>query len=184
MHFTKVFVAITATMTSVYAQLTAPQIVSNINIVTSDSQALQAPANSINILSGPLFLIGQGPFPQIVIGFTQIVNTVTDDIQAMQGTQPFNVLSDENSILDAFTTFVEVHQELLQILIGKAGLLNDLPFVGPPVAQVLRNLESVVDTIAFALIDLVPDVAGRFTDQKNTLDVTIGQAIDAYTPAV
>jgi len=63
MHFTKVFVAITATMTSVYAQLTAPQIVSNINIVTSDSQALQAPANSINILSGPLFLIGQGPFP-------------------------------------------------------------------------------------------------------------------------
>lgn len=30
-------------------------------------------------------------------------------------------------------------------MIGKAGILNDLPLVGPPVAQVLRSLESVVD---------------------------------------
>lgn len=43
--------------------LTAPQIVENINIITSLSQNLQGPANSINLLSGPLFLIGQGPFP-------------------------------------------------------------------------------------------------------------------------
>ena len=30
-------------------------------------------------------------------------------------------------------------------MIGKAGILNDLPLVGPPVAQVLRSLEAVVD---------------------------------------
>lgn len=42
--------------------------------------------------------------------------------------------------------FVEVHQALLNILIGKAGLVpNLLPFVGPTVAQVLRQVESVVD---------------------------------------
>jgi len=185
MHFTKSFVAITATLlTSVYAQMTAPEIVANINIITGQSQALQSPANSINLLSGPLFLIGQGPFPQIVVGFSQIVTTVTNDIQAMAGTPPFSVRSDEQSILDAFTTFVEVHQELLNILIGKSGILNDLPLVGPPVAQVLRSLEAVVDTIAFNLIDMVPDVAAPFTSQKNSLDVTIGQAITAYTPAI
>jgi hypothetical protein len=43
--------------------VTAAQVVDNINIVTTLSQNLQAPANSINLLSGPLFLIGQGPFP-------------------------------------------------------------------------------------------------------------------------
>jgi len=43
--------------------LTASEIVDNINVITTMSQDLQAPANSINILSGPLFLIGQGPFP-------------------------------------------------------------------------------------------------------------------------
>jgi len=185
MHFTRVFGAIAATLlTSVSAGMTASQIVSNINIITGQSQTLQTPANSINLLSGPLFLIGQGPFPQIVVGFSQIVQTVTNDISAMSQTQPFSLESDEQSILTAFTTFVEVHQELLNILIGKAGILNDLPLVGPPVAQVLRALEGVVDTIAFNLIGLVPDVSGPFTDQKNSLDVTIGKAITAYTPVV
>jgi hypothetical protein len=39
-----------------------------------------------------------------------------------------------------------------------------------------------IQTIAFNLIDLVPDVAAPFTTQKNSLDVTIGLAITAYTP--
>jgi len=45
------------------AQLTAPEVVTNIQILTAKSQALQAPANSINIVNGPLIIIGQGPFP-------------------------------------------------------------------------------------------------------------------------
>jgi hypothetical protein len=51
---------------NVAAQLTASDVVTNINIVTSLSQSLQAPANQINILSPALFLIGQGPFPVIL----------------------------------------------------------------------------------------------------------------------
>lgn len=38
-----------------------------------------------------------------------------------------------------------VHQELLNVLIGKAGLFNTVPFIGQPVAAVLRAVESVVD---------------------------------------
>lgn len=47
----------------VMAALTAKDIVTNINILTDKSQKLQQPANSINILNGPLIVIGQGPFP-------------------------------------------------------------------------------------------------------------------------
>lgn len=43
--------------------LTAQEIVGNINELTTLSQALQAPAQSITVLNGPLILIGQGPFP-------------------------------------------------------------------------------------------------------------------------
>jgi len=43
--------------------LTAQQIVQNIQTLTTKSQALQAPAQSISIVNGPLILIGQGPFP-------------------------------------------------------------------------------------------------------------------------
>jgi hypothetical protein len=32
-------------------------------MITQKSQALQAPAQSISLINGPLILIGQGPFP-------------------------------------------------------------------------------------------------------------------------
>jgi hypothetical protein len=47
----------------VAAALTPAQIVTNINVITAKSQALQVPANQITIFSGPLILAGQGPFP-------------------------------------------------------------------------------------------------------------------------
>jgi hypothetical protein len=68
------------------------------------------------------------------VGFSQIITTVNNDIQAMavsnessklelvwfqatkiifQGTQPFSVLSDEQSILDAFTTVRNVPSKTL-----------------------------------------------------------------------
>jgi hypothetical protein len=52
---------------------------------------------------------------------------------------------DSDAIFDAFRDFVMVHQQLLNILIGKAGLLQTVPVVGAPVATVLRSLEGIVD---------------------------------------
>jgi hypothetical protein len=40
---------------------------------------------------------------------------------------------------------VRVHQVLLNILIGKAGLFNTVPIIGQPVAAVLCQVEAVVD---------------------------------------
>jgi len=50
-----------------------------------------------------------------------------------------------DQIADAFRAFVQVHTNLLEILIGKAGFLAQIPFVGPPVAGVLKLIEGVVD---------------------------------------
>jgi hypothetical protein len=47
----------------IMAQTTPAQVVDNIKLITQKSQALQAPAQSISILNGPLIIIGQGPFP-------------------------------------------------------------------------------------------------------------------------
>lgn len=43
--------------------LTAQQIVENINTLTAKSKALQAPAQSITLINGPLIVVGLGPFP-------------------------------------------------------------------------------------------------------------------------
>ncbi len=59
----KIAVAAIALAIPVITQITPAQVVQNIQLITQKSQALQAPAQSINILNGPLILIGLGPFP-------------------------------------------------------------------------------------------------------------------------
>ncbi|EPS45967.1 hypothetical protein H072_24 [Dactylellina haptotyla CBS 200.50] len=163
-----------------FAAVTPTQVVSNIKILTSKSKALQGPAQSISLINGPLIVIGLGPFPPIIAGFTEIITLVTADIAAMSGTAPITGAVDAKNIADAFREFVQVHQKMLNILIGKAGLFNTVPIIGEPVAGVLRSLEKIVDTIAFGLIDLVESQAVQMTMDKESLGGTITLAIDSY----
>jgi len=142
--FRSVVAAIALTV-PVMAQTTPAQVVDNIRMLTQKSQALQAPAQSINIINGPLILIGQGPFPQIIVGFTDIVTTTTTALAQMNGMAPVPAGAQSDAIFDAFREFVRVHQVLLNILIGKAGLFSTVPFIGQPIAAVLRQIENVVD---------------------------------------
>ncbi|XP_014555455.1 hypothetical protein COCVIDRAFT_102275 [Bipolaris victoriae FI3] len=175
-----IFTAALALAAPISAAITPAQTVSNIKMLTSKSQALQAPAQSITIINGPLIVIGQGPFPQIIAGFTDIISTVTTSIAQMQGSEPVKAGPDSDAIFDAFREFVRVHQVLLNILIGKAGLFTTVPFIGQPVAAVLRQLESVVDTIAFMLIDTVQSRSADLIKEANNLGATLDVCINSY----
>jgi hypothetical protein len=100
--FGKILTSAMAMAVPVIAQLTPAQVVSNINMITQKSQALQAPAQSITIINGPLIIIGQGPFPQIIAGFTDIVSTATTAIAQMQGMAPVPAGQPSDDIFDAF----------------------------------------------------------------------------------
>lgn len=100
--FHKIIVASLAVLAPIVAQTTPAQVVSNIQMITQKSQALQAPAQSITIINGPLIIIGQGPFPQIIAGFTDIVTTVTVALSQMQGMPPVPAGSQSDAIFDAF----------------------------------------------------------------------------------
>jgi hypothetical protein len=84
------------------AQNTPAQVVSNIQMITQKSQALQAPAQTITLSNGPLIIIGQGPFPQIIAGFTDIVSTATTAIQQMQNMPTVAAGADADKIFAAF----------------------------------------------------------------------------------
>ncbi|KAM7196986.1 hypothetical protein V8F33_005868 [Rhypophila sp. PSN 637] len=168
--------------------LTASQIVQNIRTLTTKSQALQAPAHSISVLNAPLIIIGQGPFPVrsaalFLLRFTDIMSTATVAIAAMNSDR--DTITDvpgSKAIADAFREFVRVHQVLFNILIGKAGLLNTLPLVGEPVAAILREIERVVDTIAYDLADIVSPADERrmITSDSQSLHGTIEVSIETY----
>ncbi|KAK0613984.1 hypothetical protein B0T14DRAFT_499352 [Immersiella caudata] len=173
-------VAFTAPLVSA---LTATQIVNNIQSLTSKSQALQAPAQSITILNGPLLAVGLGPFPQILTGFTDIVdNAKTAHAQMQSSPEHITTAADATAVANAFREFVRVHQVLLNILIGKAGLFQTVLVIGAPVASALQSLEAIVDTVAFNLIDLVDPATqkNQITGDAKALSNTIGIAIKAY----
>ncbi|KAK4458980.1 hypothetical protein QBC42DRAFT_340639 [Cladorrhinum samala] len=187
-------VSIRTLVSSAVAMLAVPalaaippaEVVNNIKTLTAKSQALQAPAQTISIINGPLIIIGQGPFPKIIAGFADIVSTATTAISGMKNPGPITAPADATAIAEAFRDFVRVHQALLNILIGKAGLFTTVPLIGAPVAAVLRQVEGVVDTIAFSLIDSVEVTAQKNSIQQdsNSLHATIELSINNYEGVV
>lgn len=96
------FTAALALATPIAAAITPAQTVDNIKLLTQKSQALQAPAQSITVINGPLIVIGQGPYPQIIAGFTDIVTTVTTAIAQMEGSSPVPAGAESDAIFDAY----------------------------------------------------------------------------------
>jgi hypothetical protein len=80
----------------------ATQIVAAIKDLTKRSQELQAPAQSITLINGPLVIIGQGPFPQIIKGLEEIMSTATAELARMKSTPAVAEGSDANTISDAY----------------------------------------------------------------------------------
>ncbi|EDU47400.1 hypothetical protein PTRG_04493 [Pyrenophora tritici-repentis Pt-1C-BFP] len=171
--FRNIITAALALATPITAAISAAEVTVNIKVVTQKSMALQQPAQSISLVNGPLILIGQGPFPKLIFGFADIVTTATAAISQMQGMpkEPAGPATD---------AFVRVHQALLNILIGKAGLFQAVPFIGQPIAAVLRQIEGVVDTIAFMLIATFEARASDFQKEASTLTGTLSLCIAKY----
>lgn len=162
-----------------FASVTAPQLVSDIQTITAKGQALQAPAQSISLVNGPLIVVGLGPYPQIIAGFTDIIQTLTSDIGAAEGTKSLKD-SDAKAVANAVQELVRVHQVLLNILTGKAGLFTNVPVIGAPVAQVLRSYEGVIDTFFFQVADIASAESKTIKAQVDSLDGTISTAIKAH----
>ena len=52
--------------------------------------------------------------------------------------------SEAPAIADAFRVFFAALHDLLSVVIGKAGFLTQIPFIGPPISSVLSSIEGVV----------------------------------------
>ncbi|GAQ89826.1 hypothetical protein KFL_005660100 [Klebsormidium nitens] len=164
-----------------FASVTPQQLVANIQSITVKGQALQNPAQSISLINGPLIVVGLGPYPIIINGFNDIVATLTHILAGAQGTKSFSD-SDAKPVADAFRELVRMHQILLNILTGKAGLFSTTSIIIEPVAVALRSYEGIIDSLAFTLMDIASAEAKTIEANKNGLDGTIAAAIKAHTP--
>lgn len=156
--------------------MSTSQVIVNIKTVTTASSNLNTLLSGVTISMGPSVLVLEGQ--KVVTGFTQIVQSLQTFTTQMQG----NVFSGNDAALiaAALTTFVHVHQDLLATVIGQHGLFAYCAFTAP-IAAILRTLEAIIDTFAFALISLIPGQQSVVVSGQNMLDVTCTQAISTYS---
>lgn len=62
------------------ASATPSQLVDSIRRATAQGQALQAPAQSITIINGPLIVVDLGPYPLIIAGLTKLNTDLNSSI--------------------------------------------------------------------------------------------------------
>ncbi|RMJ08355.1 hypothetical protein CDV36_012030 [Fusarium kuroshium] len=162
---------------SVQAAIAPSDIVNTLEKVTDLSSDTDDIAKSI---TSPFQIFTAAP--RLIGSFKDIVTTVTGAI-TMLGDLPDKTdfpESGQSEICEAFTGFVKVHQNLLETIIGKKGLLSSTPFTAP-IAAVLRVLENVVDKVAFIIIGTVPTCADGAKKDLEALDGTLGRTIEIYS---
>ncbi|EJF63748.1 hypothetical protein DICSQDRAFT_125525 [Dichomitus squalens LYAD-421 SS1] len=148
-------------------------VISAIQTFTSASSSLAGTVNDLSIVNfatdGVEIVTGLG-------NITTAVSTFNAEFSSSTPPYPDNVAIE---VVDVLTTFVEVHQQLLELIIGKHSLAAQF-FLTAPIAAALRALEGVVDTFAFAVIDLIPTQEGPALAQVSALNVTFTQTITTY----
>ncbi|OAK94683.1 hypothetical protein IQ06DRAFT_285757 [Phaeosphaeriaceae sp. SRC1lsM3a] len=163
------------------AAQTAAQIVSNVNILTQQSQALQPIAQGLVVTDVPLLTIGQGRYPQIINGLAAQTQTVITYGNQMQGAAPITDATEATNVYNAVRTFVHTEQRLLNTLTGKAFLTDTAPFIGAPVSAVLRSLQDTLDAFQFGLINKVPSRSTDLATLRQSLDETLDTTIERYS---
>ncbi|CAM6037228.1 unnamed protein product [Sphagnum compactum] len=158
------------------------KILEGFDNVTTQSNNLRIASNNLRIAVQTITIFNAGQQGFIIAeGFTTIIAKIAEGTTRVDrvSTGP---LSDDDAqlVVQALTTFVQVHQALLQVIIGKHGLLTLVPFF-EPIRLALVDLEAIIDQFAFTLIDLIPTQKPAANAQFASLSVTLTSAITTYT---
>jgi hypothetical protein len=127
MLFSKIFTTGAVMAATACAALTPSQLADGIRSITQKSQALQAPAQSITIVNAPLIVIGQGPFPKLIAGFTDIVTTATVVISQAPGTPKITKPADATLVFDVFREVRATPQKPIPRGLFNGSSLHSLP---------------------------------------------------------
>ncbi|KAB2572033.1 hypothetical protein DBV05_g9327 [Lasiodiplodia theobromae] len=119
-------------------------------------------------------------FPAITQSLSDLIGATSGDATAAANTQPFADEATQQSVCDAFDTFAKAQQAMLATLIGKANLATQFGF-SYQIGAALRGVEGSDDTYIFELLDAVPSCKTDATEDKNGLDNSLQQAVEAYS---
>ncbi|KAJ4303865.1 hypothetical protein N0V88_001462 [Collariella sp. IMI 366227] len=91
--------------------MSATTVTANIDTLTTKFQSLIEPAKQLSNTNVLLLIIGQGPWPVLILGFTDIVTTSTSYITMSSSPRTAYIYTgaDATAIGNAFRTFVNIY---------------------------------------------------------------------------
>eukprot|EP00898_Chlorokybus_atmophyticus_P008629 jgi/Chlat1/8768/Chrsp90S09245 len=157
----------------------ASSLAASIKTLTAQSRAIRSIAETITTINGPLIILGQGPFPEIISRFVTITTTGVNVAVTLVGATAYPA-ANQGVVCNALIEFIHVHQALLGVLIDKGGLFSEVPLIGQPVAAVLQTLEAAVDTLAFGIVGTIPGCRTKAMNANQGLKSAFASAIQTY----
>ncbi|OBT59664.1 hypothetical protein VE04_00089 [Pseudogymnoascus sp. 24MN13] len=116
----------------------------------------------------------------IISGFSDQVQIGNTLIELLDNGFTELTRADEDLVFYAYEEFSRAEKTTLNILIVKAGITEQVPMVGPPVAAVLRQVKEVVASISNTLIQNIQSRAKDFESEAKSLGDTLDLAISKY----
>lgn len=130
---------------------------------------MTAPPHHLMLELVLLTRLGFSWLQQIIAGLNDIVSTATTFQAQWNGISP--PTTDEISrVATAFRDFSNGQQKFLNILIGKAGVFEQVPFIGQPLTGVLRQLESITEVSEAVYLFLLWNIVFFCPPETNTLN--------------
>jgi hypothetical protein len=156
---------------------TASQIVTDINANTSTAAGLTQQLGAVNQNSSPINV--RAAAESTTNGLNTLSANFSQDTGVSNGC-PALSSADAQKVANAFDDLTKVTNQLLSILIGDHPVFAQYGFTAP-ISASLRSLEGALDSYAFSLISVAPSQQGAITEDQNSIDTSLGNAITTYS---
>ena len=155
---------------------TASQIVTDINAIASMAGGLTSQLGALTPSSSPGDV--QSAAQSTVNGINTMSSQFDAAASALDGC-PALGSPDSASVANAFDSLASATNQTLSTLIGDHPIFAQYGTTAP-IASSLRTLESTFDSYAYALLSVAPSQQGPITDDQNSVDTSLGNAITTY----
>ncbi|KAF7368099.1 UVI-1 protein [Mycena sanguinolenta] len=185
--------------TSGEISMTPAQVVAAINLISNISQNTNDVLTPLSTSTDDSMCTAQciccTTFQVLVNDINTIISNLNSTVTILEASGPLDTTETDHSrrqtagadIVAALDNFVAVHQAFLSTIIGKHSIFAQFQ-VTAPIADVLRNLEVIIDSFAFSLIAVIPEEArraiqpqlGTVSSDQSALDTAVGNTITVY----
>ncbi|KAF7561062.1 hypothetical protein G7046_g3069 [Stylonectria norvegica] len=172
-----------ATISMATTLISSCDVIRDIDRLTDISRALIKPADEVHIKNAPHFLTENGPLIDIIDGLKDIVNTATSLASNIGSGQESGDYDDEEAeeLVNAIESFVDIHTNLLEILVKKQPILEGRLFIGRPIAAIIRAVHISIDSFTDGVVDALPEnEAVQARAALRSLAVAFDKAIRTY----